>query len=58
MVGCTALSIIMKKPQRSVLEERVSDLPLVGNMRGHPGDEYAAVDVEAGVRPGENALEG
>jgi len=31
-------------------------LPLVGNMRGHPGDKYAAVDVEAGVRPGENAL--
>jgi hypothetical protein len=32
------------------------DLPLVGNMRGHPGDKYVAVDVEAGVRPGENAL--
>ena len=25
-------------------------------MRGHPGYKYAAVDVEAGVRPGENAL--
>jgi hypothetical protein len=30
--------------------------PLVGNMRGHPGDKYVAMDVEAGVRPGENAL--
>ena len=32
------------------------DLALVGNVRGHPGDKYVAVDIEAGVRPGENAL--
>ena len=32
------------------------DLPPVGKMRGHPGDKYVAVDVEAGVRPEENAL--
>ena len=32
------------------------DLALVGTVRGHPGDKYVAVDIEAGVRPGENAL--
>jgi len=40
------------------IKAEVSDhhLTLVGNMRGHPGDKYVAVDVEAGVRPRENAL--
>ena len=46
----------LKAPDANTFIERTHDLPLVGNARGHPGDKYAAVDVEAGVRPGENAL--
>jgi len=50
------LQMIDKYGRWRIAEVTDHDLALVGNVRGHPGDKYVAVDIEAGVRPGENAL--